>query len=194
VLVGHWPLAGPGANDRYLIYGNLFYQNPNDEALFQGEGNIALYDNVFVNDFGDAVQIHPHKGPVRDIAVFHNTVVARGVGVRVARGDASFRQQVVANAVFAGQPLDGGSARENVTDTYEAAARYLVAPRAPVGTLDLYPKEGMLAGGKVEGVPACTDADRDFNGTPRTRAFRGAYAGDGTNPGGRLALDRKPTR
>jgi hypothetical protein len=41
VLVGHWPLSGPGMDDRYLVYGNLFYQNPH-EALFQGEGNIAL--------------------------------------------------------------------------------------------------------------------------------------------------------
>ncbi|MFZ5511228.1 MAG: hypothetical protein ACOZCP_14360, partial [Pseudomonadota bacterium] len=34
VLLGHFPPGGPGRDDRYLVYGNLFYQNP-DEALLQ---------------------------------------------------------------------------------------------------------------------------------------------------------------
>jgi len=39
VLVGHWPLSGPGQNDRYELYGNFFFQNDTHvEALFQGEG------------------------------------------------------------------------------------------------------------------------------------------------------------
>lgn len=42
VLVGHLPPSGSGVNDLYEIYGNLFWQNPT-EALFQGEGNLALY-------------------------------------------------------------------------------------------------------------------------------------------------------
>ncbi|BBJ22606.1 hypothetical protein W01_05330 [Candidatus Nitrotoga sp. AM1P] len=49
VLVGHWPVKGNGSKDTYEIYGNFFYQNPM-EALFQGEGNIALYNNLFVKD------------------------------------------------------------------------------------------------------------------------------------------------
>ncbi|MGG7055962.1 hypothetical protein [Nitrosomonas sp. ANs5] len=35
VLLGHWPLTGRGENDRYLVYSNFFYQNP-QESLFQG--------------------------------------------------------------------------------------------------------------------------------------------------------------
>ncbi|HYP69089.1 MAG TPA: hypothetical protein VEP67_12680, partial [Thiobacillaceae bacterium] len=27
VLLGHWPLQGPGTDDRYLVYGNLFVDN-----------------------------------------------------------------------------------------------------------------------------------------------------------------------
>ncbi len=54
VLVGHFPLEGPGVDDDYAIYGNFFYQN-RDEALFQGEGNVALYGNLFVNEYGDAI-------------------------------------------------------------------------------------------------------------------------------------------
>ncbi|MDE2366454.1 MAG: right-handed parallel beta-helix repeat-containing protein, partial [Betaproteobacteria bacterium] len=84
VLVGHWPLTGPGSNDRYLVYGNFFYQNP-DESLFQGEGNIALYNNLFVNNFGDAVRIQPHNDTPREVGVFYNTIIAAGAGVRLMR-------------------------------------------------------------------------------------------------------------
>ena len=63
VLVGHFPLEGRGADDDYSIHGNFFYQNRN-EALFQGEGNVALYGNLFVNDLRrrrshPAAQRHP---------------------------------------------------------------------------------------------------------------------------------------
>ena len=66
LLVGHWPLSGDGADDVYEIYGNFFYQNPTGEPLFQGEGNIALYDNLFVNtiasaNYEEAVWIVPHN-------------------------------------------------------------------------------------------------------------------------------------
>ena len=71
LLVGHFPLTGAGRNDVYEIYGNFFWQNPT-EALFQGEGNIALYDNVFVNDFGDAVNIQPQLDVPWMIRIFDN--------------------------------------------------------------------------------------------------------------------------
>lgn len=117
VLVGHWPLSGLGMNDRYLIYGNLFYDNPN-KALFQGEGNIALYQNLFVNPHGDAVHIQPHNDVPKHVDIFNNTVVSRGEGITVRRRevDARFSQQVVANAVFASPPLTGGKQRGNLVD------------------------------------------------------------------------------
>src|SRR5215471_5673428 len=77
VLVGHFPLSGPGADDDYAIYGNFFYQNPH-EALFQGEGNIALYSNLFYNEYGDAIRIQPHNDVPRRIVVAYNTVIAGG--------------------------------------------------------------------------------------------------------------------
>jgi len=40
VLVGHFPLEGPGSDDTYAIYGNLFFENPS-EALFQSIEKIA---------------------------------------------------------------------------------------------------------------------------------------------------------
>lgn len=127
LLVGHWPLTGAGSTDRYLIYGNLFYQNPS-EALFQGEGNIALYANLFLNRDGPAIHIQPHNDRPRTVEVFWNTVVATTTGVQVTGGEAGYVQRVRLNAVFSGQPLSGGVQSDNVWDLFTAAGGYLVDP------------------------------------------------------------------
>jgi len=88
VLVGHFPPEGPGSDDRYVIYGNFFYAN-RTEALFQGEGNIALYDNLFVNPYGDAIHIQPHNDIPKRIDIAFNTVLAEGVGISVVAGESS---------------------------------------------------------------------------------------------------------
>ena len=198
VLVGHWPLAGPGRDDRYEIYGNLFYQNPT-EALFQGEGNIALYNNLFFNSHDTpfpAVAIQPHNDIPRKVRVFFNTVVAPWKGIRVLyREEAVVLDQLVfGNAVFAQTPVEGRQCFKNHTAGYEAAGETLQAPVPALGRLDLYPKPGRLRGPKidmsrVEGFPA---ARRDFNGAPRTGAYRGAYAGSGENPGWKPGLGGTP--
>ncbi|MEQ6340766.1 MAG: hypothetical protein M3A44_03720 [Gammaproteobacteria bacterium] len=195
VLVGHWPLEGAGSEDMYLIYGNFFYQNP-DEALFQGEGNVALYSNLMVNAHGDAVNIQPHNDIPRAVSVFYNTVVATGSGIKVqTRADKQAGlQRVAGNAIFAGIPLAGGIQEANIMDSFAAASRYLSRPFAPLGELDLYPKPGKLQG---EPMPirvfnAFPEWNRDFNDRPRKGNFRGAYGGEGVNPGWRLAAAPKP--
>jgi hypothetical protein len=85
----------------YQIYGNCFYENHSGEALFQGEGHVALYHNLFVNHGGDAIWIQPHNDRPRMIRVFRNTIVAAGTGIRVRGSDQRFAQTVVGNAVFA---------------------------------------------------------------------------------------------
>ncbi len=76
VLVGHFPRAGEGGEDRYLVYANLFWQNPS-ESLFQGEGNVALYDNVFVNaEAGRRCASSPTTTSPSRSDVFQNTVLA----------------------------------------------------------------------------------------------------------------------
>jgi hypothetical protein len=188
VLVGHFPLSGTGKNDRYEIYGNFFYQNP-VHGLFQGEGNIVLHDNLFVNAGGSAVNIRPHHDRPREVAVYHNTVVATGAGIRIRDADPGSVQRIVANAVFAGSPISGPNQEHNVTGSYLTATDYLTAPLAPIGMLDLYPKPGALPGvGDLPGFDAFTDGNRDFNGVRRVRGFVGAYEGEGKNPGWPLAL------
>jgi hypothetical protein len=115
VLLGHFPLAGTGSEDRYLVYGNLFLHNPS-EALLQAEGRVAIYDNVFINGGGDAVRIQPHNDEPRDMAIFSNTVLASGAGIQVRQAEgAAYRQRVIGNVVAAATPVMGGEAAHNVT-------------------------------------------------------------------------------
>lgn len=195
VLVGHFPLAGPGAEDDYAVYGNFFYQNRN-ESLFQGEGNVALYDNLFVNDYGDAIRIQPHNDIPRRIVVAFNTVVAKGAGVSLMQkeGAPSYPQSVRANVVFAGVPIRGGQQSGNLAASMAAADEFLARPFAALGELDLYPRRGWprMKSTKSALSAAFPDGARDFNGRPRLPGTLGAYSGKGTNPGWQLRLERKP--
>ncbi|HYC90933.1 MAG TPA: pre-peptidase C-terminal domain-containing protein [Thermoanaerobaculia bacterium] len=194
LLVGHWPLSGAGSTDIYQIYGNLFYLNPTD-ALFQGEGNIALHDNLFVSRTGTAVRIRPHNSVPRRIEAFNNTVVASTNGIYITGADTAYTQRVVGNAVFAGTPLTGGQQSSNVTGTSAQAATYLNNPTAALGSgLDLYPKSGQLQGTAINHsvFAGLLDYDRDFNSRSRISTYRGAYSGDGVNPGWTPALAIKP--
>jgi hypothetical protein len=195
LLVGHWPLSGAGSTDIYQIYGNLFYQNPY-ESLFQGEGNVALHDNLFVNRTGwAAVRIQKHNSVPRRIEIFNNTVVAGNTGISITSADPAYPQRVVGNAVFAGTPLTGGQQSSNVTGTYAAASTYLNNPMAALGAgLDLYPKSGQLLGTAIDFsvFSSLLEWDRDFNGLSRITTYRGAYSGDGVNPGWTPALAIKP--
>jgi hypothetical protein len=195
VLVGHWPLSGAGSTDIYQIYGNMLYANPY-EALFQGEGNVALHDNLLVNPTGPAaVRFQKHKSVPRRLEVFQNTVVAKGTGITITSAGPAYRQKVRGNAVFAATLLTGGQQRGNTTGSYAAAGTFLTAPYAPLGGgLDLYPKAGKLFGAAVDttGLTGFLDWNRDFNGLARIAGYRGAYSGDGVNPGWQPALAIKP--
>ncbi|HEX6161667.1 MAG TPA: hypothetical protein VF111_15935, partial [Thermoanaerobaculia bacterium] len=150
LLVGHWPLSGPGSTDTYQIYGNLLYENPY-ESLFQGEGNIAFHDNLLVNRTNEGVRIQAHNSVPRKIDIFNNTIIASGNGIRIASADPAYTQRVVGNAVFAGTPLTGGQQSNNVTGTMAAASTYLNNPTAALGSgLDLYPKSGQLQGTAID--------------------------------------------
>ncbi|HKH49039.1 MAG TPA: hypothetical protein VKM72_30610 [Thermoanaerobaculia bacterium] len=196
LLVGHWPLSGAGSNDVYQIYGNLFYLNPT-EALFQGEGNIVLHDNLFVQrGFARTVRIQKHNDVPRRIDVFNNTIVATGEGILITGANTAYPQRVYGNAVFAGAPISGGQQSGNVTGPYSAAGQYLNNPAGTLaaGTLDLYPRSGALQGSAIDlsFLTGLVDVNADFNGLSRLSAFRGAYSGDGVNPGWQPAFAIKP--
>jgi len=195
VLVGHWPLSGPGADDRYLIYGNFFYQNPL-EALFQGEGNIALYNNLFVNFLGVAIHIQPHNDVPREIDVFYNTIIASGTGVAIRHreGESNPEQQTVqANVVFSETQISGGEARENITGPLVAAADYLENPYGSLGEMSLCPKAGAPRLDSIDTEPwqDFVEWNMDFDGRLRVRCPHGACCGKG---GWLPQLQRKPHR
>ncbi len=181
VLLGHWPLRGEGQDDQYLVYGNFFYQNPS-EALFQGEGHIAFYNNLLVNDVGSALNIQKHNDKPRRIDIFQNTIVARNTGIRVHHGVAGYVQRVVANAVFASTPLrlaPSVQKQDNFSGTYRSASSLLGSPQDEPGELDLFPKSAKLRGSPIDMSPFTRFEDwgQDFDGAPRSGMYRGAYEG-----------------
>jgi len=152
------------------IYGNFFYQNPSGEPLFQGEGNVALYDNLFVNTSGDAIWIQPQNDVPRMIRAFNNTLVASGTGIRVVGGSAAYQQKVIGNAVFAATSIEVDDQADNITDTFANASLYLVNPTGTPGQLDLYPLAGKLVGAPLDSgwYQSFLQSDRDFNGIVTT--------------------------
>jgi hypothetical protein len=142
VLVGHSPKSGEGMHDRYLIYANRFWQNPG-ESLFQGEGNLALYNNLFVTDGPDAIRIQPHNDVPREVRVLFNTVVTSGNGISVLEPEHNpYTQLVAGNIVFAARPLQGGTQRQNLVASHAAAEKHLLRPNAELAQLDLTPRRG----------------------------------------------------
>ena len=194
LLVGHFPRSGAGMNDRYAIYGNFLYAN-HTEALFQGEGNVALYVNLFVNAFGDAVHIQPHNDVPKAVDIAFNTILAGGAGISVLAGfgSSTYHQTVVGNAVFAATPLDGGIQRGNLAAAFADADRYLMRPFADPGEINLAPRALLTSPDADAPNPAqLADWDRDFDGRPRTPGSIGAYASAETKPRWRPALSLMP--
>lgn len=179
VLLRHWPRSGAGATDRYLVYGNLLVDNPH-EALLQAEGNLTLYNNVFVNRYGDGVAIREHNDVPKAVDVFHNTIVARGTGLLLRSGDPAHRQTVSSNAIFSAPANSVPRSAQNVERFYDNALALLRQPASGLVDLDLSPKPDALSdqhwsdAGR-EGLP---DFDRDFDGATRIRPRAGAYAGE----------------
>ena len=195
VLVGHFPLSGPGQDDVYEIYGNFFYQNPSGEGLFQGEGNIALHHNLFVNTTGDAVSIQPHNNIPRMVRVFQNTVVAKKRGISITGGSPQFRQGAFGNIVFSDRSIRAKDQSDNMTGKYGEASTTLANPFGKLGELDLYPQASnkeQVKGATVLVGDSFTDAQLDFNGSRMAPSMVGAYAGWGANPGWRPTLERRP--
>jgi len=182
LLVGHLPTFGPGSDDVHVIYGNLFYENKT-EALFQGEGNIALYNNVFVSTGGSAIAIQPHNGRPRAVAIFNNTVLARDTGISVSGVEPGLEPFVGGNLIFAARPLAGARTRGNLVRRWEDAAFHLRAPFAEPPALDLSPQtSGLQAEPRLPPwVSQLPDVHSDFDGLPRAgRDGGGAFAYRGT--------------
>ncbi|MFO0608144.1 MAG: hypothetical protein U0324_33575 [Polyangiales bacterium] len=195
VLVGGFPDAGAGSMDRYEVYGNVFLHNPR-ESLFQASGRVTVHDNLFVDVAGTALLLRNHDLPLRQAFVYHNTFYAVGRGV-VFGSAAAQGSAVVGNVIFSPSPVSGPIAvqRDNLTDSVPNAAMHVAAPSITPGMMDFYPRVGRCQGAAVDVSPFAGDRDRDvdFNCAPRgADTFRGAYAGEGSNPGWRVVAAPRP--
>lgn len=176
LLLGHLPTSGTGQDDRYLVYGNFFYGNPT-EMLMQVEGNVSVYNNVFVNPNGGAIAVQPHNDVPRQIDIFWNTVVANGRGIRVQGGAPDFRQRVSYNAVFSPMPISADDAPANITASIDEASGYVDSAEGdPDGSLDLRPIS-MQLGAEVEldALPDVADRMYDFSENLRNATTVGAF-------------------
>ncbi|MEQ8230820.1 MAG: hypothetical protein RLW61_18010 [Gammaproteobacteria bacterium] len=182
VLLGHFPLGGPGSDDEYVMYGNYFLQNPH-EALFQGEGNLAIYANIFLNTHQSgfpAVAIQPHNDIPRRVRVFFNTVVHPKMGIRIvsgaAFGVADFKQVVVGNLLFADNGIEGGEQTGNVVRQFEE----FDGRRAPLGENPCVPgilhANAQAAPFRFERFQDLPSAHADFHGRVRSSEHVGACA------------------
>lgn len=189
LLIGGFPDDGYGADDMYEIYGNVLIGNPR-EAQLQATGSFSVHDNLFigVGDDRTALVVTEHQGKaVRVAHVYNNTVYGGMRGIRFAAG-ALQSDAVVGNLVFSGEPISGtiGDARDNLVDAIAAAGDYVGAPSVDPATMDFFPLAGAVQGAAADLSVFSGDvaADRDFNGTDKGDVtFRGAYAGEGNNPG-----------
>jgi hypothetical protein len=201
LLVGAFPDTGPGSLNMYEIYGNLLVHN-HREALFQGSGRVSLHDNIFVDGpyTYPAVVLMKQNRPLKVALVYNNTVYTSGPGIRfdnpALSGDA-----VAGNLVFASTPIAGPIAglAANITAATENAAAYVRSPSFDPSAADFYPLPGKCQGAPLDLTMFQSGADYtlDFNGLPKTAAkgavvFRGAYAGEGENPGWHLNASPKP--
>jgi len=202
VLVGGFPESGPGAEDWYEIYGNVFWHNPR-ESLLQASGRVSIHDNLFVNcpSVGHAaITLRSHDLPLKRVHLYHNTIVAAARGIRVGNA-APEGNRIIGNIIFADEPLALHRAisqvSENLTGPVAAAAQHLAKPVPVLGEVDLHPKPGRCEGPPLDLSVFAREQDfaKDFDGRPRnTNTARGAYAGPATQQSWRLQADRKPMR
>ncbi len=193
LLVGGFPDAGPGAMDYYEIHGNLIHDNHDAESLFQGSGRIVFHDNLLVGGTHAAALFRDHDLPLSIAYVFNNTVYAHGGGISVFGTPED--SLVAGNLIFSDGGISAPEHKDNIVDSFAHAANYVNSPSLMPGRMDFYPKPGGRAKGDPLNLGKFTGHvgfDRDFNGTLKGQnQYRGAYAGEGANPGWRPERSRK---
>jgi nitrous oxidase accessory protein NosD len=195
LLVGGFPDSGPGSSDLYEIYGNFFYQNADGEALFQGSGRLALHDNIFVGGTFKAVALQNHDLPLRLAYVYNNTIYGNVTGISLVNGGSLADSLVTGNLVFAPTGISAPVAKDNIVATMANAGNFVNLPSLAF-PMDFYPKAGSAAKGAtaldMSKFTSQAEYNVDFNRTSKGAfLYRGAYAGEGTNPGWALAATKK---
>ena len=195
LLVGGFPESGPNSEDVYRIYGNVFVHNPR-EALIQASGRVSIHDNLFIDTPQNAIRLTNHDLPLRRAWVYSNTFFVSGTAISLG-ASAPEGSLVVGNLIFAGRPTAGTitDLRDNITDTPANAAMYVTMPGTTLGSTDFFPRGSSAAGHPIDFSAFSGDVDHDLDFNCQAKgdgAFRGAYAGSGSNPGWTIAMENKP--
>jgi hypothetical protein len=144
LLLGGFPDDGPGSQDRYQVYGNVFFHNPR-ESLLQATGRVSIHDNVFADAPGTGITVMPHAGkPPRQVLVYHNTFVGVGRAVAVS-GKPAEGLAVAANLSVAAQSPSQPWPPGNVRLAAAEAATDIAAPVPQLGKLDVRPRRTIPA-------------------------------------------------
>jgi hypothetical protein len=194
VLVGGFPATGAGSEDVYEIYGNVFFHNSR-ESLLQASGRVTIHDNVFVDVSGTAISLQDHDLPLRMARVYNNTIHSAGRGISLS-GTIDQGAWAVGNLIFSDTPVTGTwtDERDNTSDAVDQAHLYVARPSLVLGEMDFYPLPGRCQGSALDlsGFSDDTDHDLDFNSMSKGGfTFRGAYAGEGENPGWQIDAGNK---
>jgi hypothetical protein len=171
LLIDGFPDQGPGSQDRYQVYGNVFFHNPR-ESLVQANGRVSIHDNVFADSPGTGVTVMPHAGKTpRQVFIYHNTFVGIGKSWTVS-GSPAEALVVVANLALVeqrpSQPFPAG----NVRLTADEAVQRITHPVPQLGTLDVQPRQPIpvVVPPEVRGLlQTDVHGDRDFWGNTRSR-------------------------
>jgi hypothetical protein len=197
VLVGGVPNSGTGSQDTYQIYGNVFAHNPR-ESLLQAEGTVFIHDNIFVDAPGAAVYLRSQNIRLRRAHLYQNTFYSVGTGISVASAPSDGNALLVGNIIFAVNAISGVSFTDldNIRAASSAASDYLIAPSITFGAMDFFQNSSELGRGAPLDLGTFSnlqDFDKDFNGNAKgSFVYRGAYAGQSSNPGWKISLERKP--
>lgn len=198
LLVGSFPASGMGSSDSYEIHGNFFFGNPR-ESLIQASGRVVIHDNILVGPAStpSAILLMDHNGPLEVAYLYNNTIFGTDRGIRLGSAPRT-DHLLLGNAILAQEPISGSvtKQRDNVMDSIDRAHHYFKNPTRSLGEMDFYPRTGELQGPPLD-YPAAfsshSGSGYDFNGRDKgAYRFRGAYAGDGENPGWRLDAGLKP--
>ena len=189
VEIGGFPESGLGGTNVYELYGNFFYHNQS-APLLQGSGRLTVHDNVFVDALDNSIYLSSADVTLESAHIYDNTFYGGSTAVYFFN-QAETDDFVVGNLVFGDATTTGVVTVEhdNLVYSVAQAATVVTAPSTTLGSMDFYPLDGQAQGTaidmtSVDGEPSYAN---DFNGTARDFTFRGAYSGEGTNPGWPLA-------
>lgn len=163
MLLGGWPDEGPGAEDRYQVYGNVFLHNPR-ESLVQATGRVSFHDNIFADVPGTALLITPHESKQpKQVFLYNNTFLQVGRAISVSREPAG-ATVVVANLACDEKNPSRPWPGSNVRLTAAEAKQRLLAPVPELGKLDPQPRAPITAHIPPEAhkLRQDVDLDRDF--------------------------------